>query len=951
MGRADDGHHLWTLRIGDRDDHHAGVAADPGMGAGDRDAPGSGKDPARIERDLPLQEIVERVAIEQRAGPHHDEPFLEVRHVEVAVHRVHGALEVVGVVRPRRVGGRGGGRCHAGRIGGLHVKLLAQGGYRRRGDPLGEGLVIDEGDVEHPQAVGAAGGVEVFPTRLHLQHLALLEGIERERHGVGGGMVMRFLQHAVVRDMLAEVIRKCDALEGTADHRLRLLLLGHDHARKPACSEAYPTVSADEIRVVGALHEQLRHDRVVVIVLRHVAVAAHLRFVRAGAVGGEIPLHGGMRAAADGVGHVRAERDAAVALGRDRLLLHVDRLAVGVVGADVDRAARSRGADPVAGGVAIAGQHEDIVAQRLEVVGDVVARHVPLIMQPRRLLVDLLRQMAAKAAGVPGAVAGDTAHQVVAMGARFWPGGPTPLERPVLGPTHRLGKGRQRVVMLAFRVDGGLRLLDLPSEILLHHRVLVDAFALDDEPPLARGRAEGPQVAASLGARGVARGAAGPQRREAVGRSVAVDAGDFDRRANLAVELGVAVHVLDEVAVDAVHPALHVDVEHVHGHAVPLVRYDRLFDPDLCRRLLVGVAVDLLDPLRHLHGRPLGRVAPVGDDVSLVIEQISLAVVLQDRSVGPAMAVEVGELGVLGAVVEVGEISEKLGVREQVFRGRLVGVGELAVDHLLGARIPLLLRIDQVAVGLLVPPHVADVAVHDVGAGMDVTDDALAGWNPVARSELVVNRVPALPFGDRGIGGETKAAVAERRIGPRMDRRAVVGVDHMAAGAAAGAIVARLVVGAEEVQRGIEEPRLVQAHEDWIRAVFGAQPAGAQSRSRSAILFESFGIADFGSEPSAALEEPQHVARLLPLEPRQWVEILHHRLVIDLVLRRRRNRLQALGDALVAVALPVRGPLVGDRTIVVERGIPEHATVRHHALLDLQHDRGVAPAATLLCGP
>ena len=65
----------------------------------------------------------------------------------------------------------------------------------------------------------------------------------------------------------------------------------------------------------------------------------------------------------------------------DRLLLHVDRLAVAVVRADVDGARRPGRADAVAGHVAVAGQHEDVVAQRLEVVGDVVAGDVALVVQ------------------------------------------------------------------------------------------------------------------------------------------------------------------------------------------------------------------------------------------------------------------------------------------------------------------------------------------------------------------------------------------------------------------------------------------------------------------------------------------------------------------------------------------------------------------------------------------
>ena len=72
------------------------------------------------------------------------------------------------------------------------------------------------------------------------------------------------------------------------------------------------------------------------------------------------------------------------------------------------------------------------------------------------------------------------------------------------------------------------------------------------------------------------------------------------------------------------------------------------------------------------------------------------------------------------------------------------------------------------------------------------------------------------------------AAVAVLGIGPRMDRRAIVGIDHVAGGAAAGAIIAGLVVGAEEVQRRIEQARFLQADEDGIGAVLGAEAAIAK---------------------------------------------------------------------------------------------------------------------------
>ena len=117
------------------------------------------------------------------------------------------------------------------------------------------------------------------------------------------------------------------------------------------------------------------------------------------------------------------------------------------------------------------------------------------------------------------------------------------------------------------------------------------------------------------------------------------------------------------------HPPLHVDVEHVHGQAVALVRHGDLGPPDLLGCLLVGAAVDLLDPRRHLDGRLQAGVARIRDDIPLVVEQIAAAVVLENGAIGPAMAVEVAKLRVLRAVVQVAEVCEKFRIGEPVLRG------------------------------------------------------------------------------------------------------------------------------------------------------------------------------------------------------------------------------------------------------------------------------------------
>ncbi len=110
-------------------------------------------------------------------------------------------------------------------------------------------------------------------------------------------------------------------------------------------------------------------------------IGAALGFIHAGVirVGFVFPS----RTTANGVRHVGAERDPAHSVAADRLLLDVDRFAVGVVAGDVNRTAASRRTDSIAGDGSVTGEHEDVVAQRLEVVAGAVSRHVAVVVQFR----------------------------------------------------------------------------------------------------------------------------------------------------------------------------------------------------------------------------------------------------------------------------------------------------------------------------------------------------------------------------------------------------------------------------------------------------------------------------------------------------------------------------------------------------------------------------------------
>ena len=84
-----------------------------------------------------------------------------------------------------------------------------------------------------------------------------------------------------------------------------------------------------------------------------------------------------------------------------------------------------------------------------------------------------------------------------------------------------------------------------------------------------------------------------------------------------------------------------------------------------------------------------------------------------------------------------------------------------------------------------------------------------------------------------------------------------------------------MVVGPQEVERRVEQPRLLEADEDGVGAVAGTQAAGAQAGLGLPGVLERVGDADLLRFPPAALEDPQDVAGLRGLEPRQRVEERH----------------------------------------------------------------------------
>ena len=188
---------------------------------------------------------------------------------------------------------------------------------------------------------------------------------------------------------------------------------------------------------------------------------------------------------------------------------------------------------------------------------------------------------------------------------------------------------------------------------------------------------------------------------------MAVHAIDLDGIARLSIELAVAMAVLFEMAINAVHALLEMNVFEMDS----LVEFLRIVE----RHRLV-----------------------------FAIQQRALAVVLEHRAENPAMAVEVGKLCVVDCLLNSGvpvfsrkftsdqspRTADPSGLRASI-RLRSSAFGWL-----------LLRRPHVLPVHFVVPPRVAEIRRDHVRARMDVAHHALARRN--GARELVTNRMSGL---------------------------------------------------------------------------------------------------------------------------------------------------------------------------------------------------------------
>ena len=373
------------------------------------------------------------------------------------------------------------------------LRAMAERRERCTHDLLAEAFVGDARHIDHSQPSPPLGREQVFTAQLHTAC-----SLARERG--------RVLQPTVPGEVLPVPLGVGIAVQIAADHRLRFFVLG-DLDRHDALAGADIGVEAREVDELRAVPQRLRHDRVVVTVASEMAVAATLGL-----------------GLALGVRIVRIHGLRAVARRRDRRLLHIDPLAVGVLRRQHQRRGRAHRRDLPALGRSAQPEHEDVLARHLRVVGGVVAGLAALIAVPCGLRVGLDRHMAAAATRGPRGVAGIALHLVIVVRQHL----PGDVRAPSLGlriARHRVGARRLVVVVL---VAGCRRILDLrhlPLEARRDRRALHQRVAAPLEAPRAIGVADQRKIGRAR--RG--RRTRGAQRGTRARRAMAVLAVDLDR--------------------------------------------------------------------------------------------------------------------------------------------------------------------------------------------------------------------------------------------------------------------------------------------------------------------------------------------------------------------------------------------------------------------------------------
>ena len=368
------------------------------------------------------------------------------------------------------------------------------------------------------------------------------------------------------------------------------------------------------------------------------------------------------------------------------------------------------------------------------------------------------------------------------------------------GAGHQLGAGRLGVEIRAGTID---RILDQrypPFQLWIDNRSLNQDAASAIVDPFKAAFTIGVAKQAEISSARTSRRAGGLERRCGINRSVAILAADFHGISDFTVNEAIAVTVLREMAIGALETLFGMDIHHMDGFA--WIGADR-------NELRLTLAAKFLG---IVVGDDMGGVGPIGRHIATGIEQIALTVALENAAEIPTVAVIVGELGVLIAVIHVIDVADKFRIGPFAANRGTFRVALQRLMHLGRSRIHLLFGPHPGSVGLIVPHGVAEIGIQEDIRLVHVAVHALGGWD--RPGELMSDRVAAFLFGDGRIGGRGLAVPAEFRPGQAVARLPVIGIDHMAGGAAGTAIVPLLIIGAHEPGERVIEAGFVDV-ENW----------------------------------------------------------------------------------------------------------------------------------------
>ena len=117
------------------------------------------------------------------------------------------------------------------------------------------------------------------------------------------------------------------------------------------------------------------------------------------------------------------------------------------------------------------------------------------------------------------------------------------------------------------------------------------------------------------------------------------------------------MNVLHEMAIDAVHSLLQMNIEQMNRDAV------RLLHDGVAVALAASFLQARLDVLRRPHGSHELIGSDILDNIARIIKQPSLAILFVNGPEDPAMAVKVRELGVPGLWIKLQDAVEEAGIR------------------------------------------------------------------------------------------------------------------------------------------------------------------------------------------------------------------------------------------------------------------------------------------------